>query len=99
MLFIFLLLRIRRPPSSTLFPYTTLFRSSLVNLVLNAVYAAPGGSVVVGARRWAFEPDRVPRKRTNDPGRAAFPRTPERRPTQIEFAPGHPGARIYVAEA
>ena len=76
-----------------------LMEQSLVNLVLNAVDAAPGGSVVVGARRWAFEPDRVPRKRTNDPGRSAFPRTPERRPTRIEFAPGQPGALIYVADS
>src|SRR5690242_21548653 len=27
--FVFLVLRIRRPPSSTLFPYTTLFRSGI----------------------------------------------------------------------
>ena len=76
-----------------------LMEQSLVNLVLNAVDAAPGGSVVVGARRWDFEPDRVPRKRANDPGRSAFPRTPERRPTRIEFAPGQPGALIYVADS
>ena len=76
-----------------------LMEQSLVNLVLNAVDAAPGGSVVVGARRWAFEPDRVPRRRAEDPGRSAFPRPPERRPTRIEFAPGQPGALIYVADS
>src|SRR5881409_3418973 len=76
-----------------------LMEQSLVNLMLNAVDAAPGGSVVVGARRWAFEPDRVPRRRAEDPGRSAFPRPPERRPTRIEFTPGQPGALIYVADS
>src|SRR2546426_3782008 len=34
---------IRRPPRSTLFPYTTLFRSQIVKLVMDA--NGPGGSV------------------------------------------------------
>src|SRR2546430_2867164 len=33
MLFFFFFLMIRRPPRSTLFPYTTLFRSDAVNLL------------------------------------------------------------------
>jgi len=41
----------------------------------------------------------VPRRRAEDPGRSAFPRPPERRPTRIEFAPGQPGALIYVADS
>jgi two-component system NtrC family sensor kinase len=76
-----------------------LMEQSLVNLVLNAVDAAPGGKVVVGARRWAFEPDQLPTKRAGDPPRSVFPRAPERRPTRIEFAPGQPGALLYVADS
>src|SRR5256885_10713105 len=52
---------IRRPPRSTLFPYTTLFRSDLLhrvvtNLVLNAVQAAgPGARVTVRTGRPAVD--------------------------------------------
>src|SRR5256885_13367052 len=45
----FFFLMIRRPPRSTLFPYTTLFRSS-VHGVLNPTYQA-------GLRRDAVQPD------------------------------------------
>src|SRR5438094_5008772 len=38
---------IRRPPRSTLFPYTTLFRSRGLD---HAVDAAPGGAVDVGIK-------------------------------------------------
>src|SRR3712207_8921694 len=38
---------IRRPPRSTLFPYTTLFRSSLVNLI-SRLYDVTQGAVFVG---------------------------------------------------
>src|SRR2546430_9423827 len=41
---------IRRPPRSTLFPYTTLFRSKSVHGVLNPTYQA-------GLRRDAVQPD------------------------------------------
>src|SRR2546422_3960072 len=45
---------IRRPPRSTLFPYTTLFRSRLAevlqNLLDNAVqYTLPGGKIILRA--------------------------------------------------
>src|SRR5256885_14931444 len=50
MLAFFFFLMIRRPPRSTLFPYTTLFRSKSVHGVLNPTYQA-------GLRRDAVQPD------------------------------------------
>src|SRR3989442_13156161 len=38
--FFFFFLMIRRPPRSTLFPYTTLFRSCCVQLLLDAILQA-----------------------------------------------------------
>jgi signal transduction histidine kinase len=72
---------------------------TLVNLVLNAVDAAPGGTVVVGARRWAYEPGHVPPHRAGDPVAAAFRRHAERRPSRVEFAPGVVGALLFVADS
>src|SRR5688572_33449895 len=40
--FLFFFLMIRRPPRSTLFPYTTLFRSRCPSRCSNAPYRAPG---------------------------------------------------------
>src|SRR2546426_9158532 len=40
---------IRRPPRSTLFPYTTLFRSGAIGAALGAVIAGPIGLAVGGA--------------------------------------------------
>ena len=71
----------------------------LVNLMLNAVDAAPGGVVALGARRWEYEPVGFPPKRRSDPARASFPRLPERRPSRVEFAAGLPGALLYVADS
>src|SRR5439155_19608714 len=53
--FLFFFLMIRRPPRSTLFPYTTLFRSDphalrqvLINLVINAQQAmGKGGTITI----------------------------------------------------
>jgi two-component system, NtrC family, sensor kinase len=72
---------------------------ALVNLVLNAVDAAPDGQIIVGARRWAYEPGHAPPKRASDPDLAAHPRLPERRPSRIEFAAGQVGALLFVADS
>src|SRR5881409_4146399 len=43
-----------------------LLEQALVNLVLNAVDAAEGGVVVLGARAWAYEPGRAAQRRASD---------------------------------
>src|SRR2546421_8646390 len=55
MLFFFFFLMIRRPPRSTLFPYTTLFRSEVVRELVDA--SEP--EQVRAPFRVAEEPDRV----------------------------------------
>src|SRR5690348_873946 len=71
----------------------------LVNLVLNAVDAAPGGRLVVGARRWHYEEGTAPPRRASDGARAAFPRPGERRPPRHEFSAGRLGALLFVADS
>src|SRR5688572_31817022 len=66
---------IRRPPRSTLFPYTTLFRSRLREGRLHGGRRPQGGSIRAGQRR-----DAVPRR-----GRGPLARDP------AEDPPGAPG--------
>src|SRR5256885_12709245 len=52
----FFFLMIRRPPRSTLFPYTTLFRSRLSRSIVRGTFSEPGDRL---RRRLHFpEPDR-----------------------------------------
>jgi hypothetical protein len=71
----------------------------IVNLVLNAVDAAPSGAVVLGARRWDFEPGRVLPRRETDSPLTNFARQPVRRPGRIDLAAGEAGALVFVADS
>jgi two-component system NtrC family sensor kinase len=71
---------------------------AVVNIVLNAVDAAPGRVVVVGARRWAYEPGQAAPRRALDPPVTRFARERARRPARVEFAAGAPGALLFVAD-
>jgi len=76
-----------------------LLEQAIVNLVLNAVDAAPGGSVILGARPWDYEPRHPDPKRGTDPAPARFPRGADHRPARVEFSPGQPGALVFVADS
>src|SRR5256885_13265835 len=57
---------IRRPPRSTLFPYTTLFRSALAPLPVNAIHIAMPVAVHLYPRRIATGPGHAPAKRSQE---------------------------------
>ncbi|HVH10156.1 MAG TPA: HAMP domain-containing sensor histidine kinase [Gemmatimonadales bacterium] len=76
-----------------------LLEQAIVNLVLNAVDAAPGGVVIVGARRWEYQPRAPDAKRATDAMAARFPRGAERRPARAEFVAGQVGTLVFVADS
>jgi signal transduction histidine kinase len=76
-----------------------LLEQVLVNLMLNAVDAAPGGVVVLGARRWDYDPGRLAPKRAGDTAPTAFARTRPRRPARVEVKAGDPGTLLFVADS
>src|SRR6266581_4755773 len=76
-----------------------LLEQAVVNLVLNAVDAAGDGVVILGARRWAYEPRPSVPRRASDPQRTTFPRRPESRPARTDIVAGQRGVLLYVADS
>lgn len=76
-----------------------LLEQAVVNLLLNAVDAAPDGDLVLGARPWAYQPARLITRRASDAADAFFPRAPGRRPSRSEISAGAPGVLIFVADS
>ena len=72
---------------------------AVVNLMLNAVDAAPAGDLVLGARAWGYQPHRAAPRRSSDATRLFFPRSPGRRPSRSELVAGTPGVLIFVADS
>jgi two-component system NtrC family sensor kinase len=72
---------------------------AIVNLLLNAVDAAPHGMLVLGARPWAYAPGRVATRRASDAADAFFPRSIGRRPSRRDILPGAPGVLIFVVDS
>jgi hypothetical protein len=74
---------------------------AVVNLMLNAVDAAPppDGTLVLGARAWAYAPEQVEPRRATDAADAFFPRSAGRRPSRGQIASGTPGVLIFVADS
>src|SRR5256885_7643433 len=73
---------IRRPPRSTLFPYTTLFRSQVVDVVEKHVLELADRRLHV-ARHGEVENAERPVAAPHDGGRDALPRHQDRKSTRL----------------
>src|SRR2546422_11750561 len=71
--YFFFFLMIRRPPRSTLFPYTTLFRSRLIRRDEPIERHRTARRRHVGGVNDVLERDRNPMQRTPQPSAGAFP--------------------------
>src|SRR5437879_5362107 len=87
------------PDVPQMFGRAHLLEQAVVNLVLNALDAAPSGMVVLGVRAWAYESRRAPPKRGSDPPEATFSPRPESRPGRTASAAGQRGVLLYVADS
>jgi two-component system NtrC family sensor kinase len=73
---------------------------TLVNLLLNAVDAAPDGTVVIGARAQVYRADVQAERREADAATGAVPRRRAwRRPQRPEIAEGTLGVLLWVADS
>jgi signal transduction histidine kinase len=72
----------------------------VVNLLLNAVDAAPGGPIAVGADRLRYRGDTRSERRYTDPsGAMAVERRVWNRPSRPEIADGTRGVLVWVADS
>ncbi len=73
----------------------------VVNLILNAVDAAPGGTVAVGAAPWRYRVRAAGERRSTDPEGIATPRPhpPGRRAWRPELVDGAAGVQLWVADS
>jgi signal transduction histidine kinase len=71
----------------------------VVNLILNAVDAAPGGTVAVGAAPWRYRVRAVGERRSTDPDGAVLSRPPGKRAWRPELVDGAAGVQLWVADS
>ncbi len=77
-----------------------LLEQVVVNLLLNAVDAAAGGRVAVGAARWRYRERSTGERRRTDPKQAGAPdRLSPNRPWRPELAEGTKGVLLWVADS
>jgi signal transduction histidine kinase len=72
---------------------------ALVNLLLNAVDAAPDGEIVLTVRPGSYEPGHTLPRRTSDPRWVVFPRLPGGNPQRPEYEAGLPGVLLVVSDS